>query len=406
MNTRRQLATLLVVSVGGLAFLAVVAVGVLTLIRRDISRLSEETTPVQIKLAKLQRGFERVNAGFARISSAATSSELEAIQQDTARALDEIGQTARDLAGRGQGVDSRSLDLITGIHEQLRKTGRDRIESRLRLEQVYQGVAKEIESVTAVTQRLSKATDELQGSSQDFLQKSKKTTLETNATIKEILVVREKTVRLWTLLLEVRAIEQRFRLNVQRDKAQGVLESFDVRRISDKALAGLIDQFAKGFAAGFEGKGGLLELRGAAIASPNDANAKAAFEGKLKSLSDMVDALGVRITEAIDPMELAVVQANRAMNQATIQIAQASLAAAAAAECNARGRTVQAVAWQLLLANEADSVSRLVEQIGVENAKATRLLADLERQFGELKRQAEVNAVRQAVVAQFENLAS
>lgn len=382
MSTRKQLAALLAVSIGGLILLALVSVCVLTFIRKDIARLSEETTPLQIRLAKLQRGFERVNAGFARISSASSVDEGEAIEKETAAALDEIQRTAAELTQSGQPAAAGSLQQVKNIHERLRQTALQRVESRRRLAAVYQDVAKDIESVGRVTTSLAHAIDDLQHTSQEFLQKSKKTALDANTTIKTILGVREKVLQLGILLIEVRTIDSRFRLNVLRDRQSGVLESLETGKMTNREVAESIDQFAKKFSEGYQGKGGLLDLRAAVLQAPGDDKAKAAFDQKQKALNDSVEALSTRIMALIDPLELATTQANLAMSQATTQIGQAGVIAAAASEVNARERTMQSLAWQLQLANSEADVGRIGAQISAECERADVLLKDLETNLG------------------------
>src|SRR5271165_2475676 len=115
MSTRQQLRFLGGVSFAGLAVVATVSIGVVLLIRTDIVRLSEKTTPLQVNLAKLQRAFEHLSGNFARISVVNSETDLQDIQNDTRTTLGDMEAIAKTL-----GEHSGALETMRSTNDQLR----------------------------------------------------------------------------------------------------------------------------------------------------------------------------------------------------------------------------------------------------------------------------------------------
>src|SRR5882672_9339137 len=109
MNVRKQLGILQGLSMGGLALVALAGIVSVLIIRSEIIRLSQKTSPLQVNLAKLQRGFERISGNFARISAAGSDEELQSVEKDTEDTLAEVEGIATGLAKTSGSLNSSSL---------------------------------------------------------------------------------------------------------------------------------------------------------------------------------------------------------------------------------------------------------------------------------------------------------
>jgi hypothetical protein len=376
-NVRKQLTILLNLFMGGLSLVALADVVSVLIIRSDIIRLSEKTSPLQVNLASLQRAFERISGNFARISAASSEEELNSVEHNTEDTLAEVERIASAIAKTSGTLNTTSLGQMKQTHLELRGMATERLKARRRIAEVYKQVAREIGSVVAVTQNLSLAMASLQKSSQEGLSKSKQTSQDSNATIKAMLVLREKLGQLQRLLQEVRLVDKKFRLNVLRDKVKGVLDTIGAQGISDLNLATEVKSFVEKFDKDYEGDGGLLATRAAVIANSQDTQAKDKFEEETKSLNTTLDGLATRVLDVIDPLELSVQVANAGMNKATEQIASVSEIYGTTAEMNARARTIQGLTWQLLAASDLATVDQAREQIVVQDQQACSAPATL-----------------------------
>jgi Methyl-accepting chemotaxis protein (MCP) signalling domain len=398
MSTRRQLILLVVVLIGGMSVVAVVSIGAVFLIRREIAHLSQETSPTQVKLAKLQRGFERISGSFSRISAASTLAELSGVESELGQTMIEVQSIAKELAasaGSG-GAESGVIKDMARTGEQLLRMSHQRIEARKRIAEANHNVTAEIESVATATMKLSAAMGQLQESSQRALVSSKQTSLDANTAIRALLVEREKIEQLRSSLQEVRLIDKKFRLNPLRDKVGGVLDSMVSQELPDKSLAARVKSFAGSFAAGINGDTGLLAARAAMLAAPQDEKVKNDFEARQKSLTSASEELSRQIAAAIDPLELAVANANAGMNRATELIAEVASISAASAEVKARGRSIQALGWELLAASDAASVDRMAGQIAQQCDEVSKSLASILEGLSRLDRSPDRGAVESA----------
>ena len=210
-----------------------------------------------------------------------------------------------------------------------------------------------------------------------MLQQSKKSSQDANGAIKSMLVLRERATQIQAHLQEVRAVDKKFHLNVLQDKITGVLDTMKSQEVADPGLREQARMFLEHFGPAFEGDKGLLAARGACLASPQDAKARAAFEEKFKALTAMLDGLSSKVLESVDAAELAVQKANGGMNQATELIGKVGAIAGVTAEVNARARTVQALAWQLLASSERGGVERARNDIRTQVEEAVQNLAQI-----------------------------
>lgn len=398
MSTRRQLILLVVVLMGGMGVVAVASVGAVFLTRREIAHLSEETSPTQVKLAKLQRGFERISGSFSRISAASTLAEVSAVESELSQTMIEVQSIAKELAvSAGSGAaESRVITDMARTGEQLLRISHQRIEARKRIEEANRNVTAEIESVAESTMQLSAAMAQLQKSSQAALVSSKQTSLDANTAIRALLVEREKIEQLRSSLQEVRLIDKKFRLNPLRDKVGGVLDSMMSQELPDKGLAAKVKSFVDSFSAGINGDAGLLAARATMLAAPQQEKAKYDFEARQKTLTSAIDELSRQIAAAIDPLELAVASANTGMNRATELIAEVALISAASAEVEARGRSIQALGWELLAASESAPVDRMAAEIAHQCDEVSRSLSSILEGLSRLDRSPDRSSVEAA----------
>jgi methyl-accepting chemotaxis protein len=398
MSTRRQLILLVAVLMGGMSVMAVVSIGAVFLIRREIVHLSRETSPTQVKLAKLQQGFERISGSFSRIAAASTLAELSAVESELGQTVAEVQSIAKELAASGGSGDAEGAVVREMAHTggELLRMSHQRIEARKRIAEANRNVTAEIEAVTASTKALSAAMAQLQKSSQTALVSSKQTSLDANASIQALLVEREKIEQLRSSLQEVRLIDKKFRLNPLRDKVGGVLDSMASRELRNKSLAARVKAFVASFTAGINGESGLLAARAAMLAAPQDEKARNDFEARLKSLTAALDELSRQIAGAIDPLDLAVGNANTAMNRATEVMAEVASVSASSAEVQARGRSLQALGWELLAASDANSVDRMARDVGGQCDEVSRSLSSISESLARLDRSPDRSAAEAA----------
>jgi diguanylate cyclase (GGDEF)-like protein len=388
MSTGKQLSVLLAVLIGGMSLVAVVATVSVHSIRDDILRLSQETSPTQVQLARLQHGFERIRGAFARISAASSAAELSASESELADRMAEVRSiaTARSTAAGAAvaSVQGGVIDDMQRSGDELLGIARQRIEARKQIAEANRNVSAEMETVAQVAHTLSDAMTVLEKSSLEALAEARKTSIDSNTSIKALLIERESIEQLRSCVSAAGVIDSKFRLNVLRDKVGGILDHMASQDLPDadpgnSDLTAEVKAFVAGFGAMFEGEKGLLAARGALIAAPRDTAARAIYDARQKAVTRAIDELSNHIAEEIDPLELAVMKANVGINQATERIAQVILVSSWSADVNARARSIQALAWQLLAASDSAALDRIVTQIVAQNDAVSGDLARIHR---------------------------
>jgi methyl-accepting chemotaxis protein len=248
----------------------------------------------------------------------------------------------------------------------LREMGASRLAARLQIAAVNQTVARDLDQVVTLATNLSEKAQTLQRDGQKRFLDAKKVTQDANATIKATILVREKMGALQSLLQEARLVDKRYRLNVLKDKSKAILDVLSEQELRDPALAASVKAFVTKFGPAFDGPDGVLTARATAL---QDSKAQAAFEEKTTRLSVMAEELAIKITEAVDPLELASAKANTAINQVTEITSRLNTVMAVSAGVSSQARAMQTLAWQLIAAHDERSADRIIEQIsGIHHA--------------------------------------
>ena len=391
MNTRRQLTTVLTVSTGSLLIVALVAVAVLAIVRRETVRMSEKTSPLQVNFAKLQSGFERVSADFTRIGAAADGAELDAVESDaetTLRRLEATAAEIRKVEGTG---DSSALQNVLTVHGRLKEIAQERLRAQRVLSDSSRKLAGELDQVMAAATQLAQSMEPLERTSEAALEAAKKTTQDANASIKAMLVLRESCEKLRGLIQEPRLIQKKYRLNVSKDKVKAVLDAMSSQAgRGDRGLNAEVAKFAAGFLPAFEGPNGLLAAREAQLQHPDDAKLAAAFESVLKNLNGSVDGLSAKVSENIDPLELAVQSANAGMSRSIETIVRVAAIRGNTAKVNAEARSLQVLGLRLAGASSEAELSGTADSIRATVKRALEALQVMRRELAILNRSSDV----------------
>ena len=272
--------------IGGMSVVAIVSITAVFLIRREIVHLSQETSPTQVKLAKLQQGFERISGSFSRISAASTLSELSGIESELGQTIFNVQSIAKELAFSGDSTEAESAVIqdMARIGEQLLRMSHQRIEARKRIAEANGNVTAEIEMVAASTVALSGAMAELQKSSQAALR-----VVQANQPGCEFGDqgsfggAREDRA---TALEPGGSTPDRPEIPPQPVARQGRRRArqYGVTGNTRQNPGGRVKAFVASFTAGINGDAGLLAARAAVLAAPQDEKAKTDFEVRQKSL--------------------------------------------------------------------------------------------------------------------------
>lgn len=394
------LVALLLVAVAGVGTVGFFAV---RMVSGKIYYLTRESSPLQVKMVNLQQGFEKVAANFTQMALTTSAAELSQIRGRTDAALSEINATAKELSRLKADVDKKVFEDIKKSYQELNRMAEERLQSMNRLAAANEQLRSGIAVVVGETQKLGAAMHNLQKDSYASVEKSKQANLKANAQIKQMLVVQEKLSNANALLMQVSAVDNRFRLTPLKDRMKAEMDAIAQIDLGNGGLGSQLKEFVDKAQKGYSGEGGLLAVRVDMLANPQDKEAKDKFEEKRRDLLRQIEALGGKIAVEIDSMELVLPQENAKMSRAITTVSLVGEITSAGGNIAIMARTIESAAKQVMLATSPEEVTGLKTQLGTQFATVAGELNRIKKNLGALKRQAETGTVRN-VEAAFGNM--
>ncbi|HED00126.1 MAG TPA: hypothetical protein ENN18_07070 [Proteobacteria bacterium] len=394
------LVALLLVAVAGVGTVGFFAV---RMVSGKIHYLTRESSPLQVKMVNLQQGFEKVAANFTQMALTTSAAELSQIRGRTDAALSEINATAKELSQLKADVDKKVFEDIKKSYQELNGMAEERLQSMNRLAAANEQLRSGIAVVVGETQKLGAAMHNLQKDSYASVEKSKQANLKANARIKQMLVVQEKLSNANALLMQVSAVDNRFRLTPLKDKMKAELDAIAQIDLGNGGLGSQLKEFVDRLQKGYSGEGGLLAVRADMLANPQDKEAKDKFEEKRRDLLKQTEALGGKMAVEIDNLELVLPQENAKMSRAISTVGLVGEITSAGGDTATIARTIESNAKQVMLAASPEEVTGLKTQLDAQFATVAGELNRIKKNLGALKRQAETGTVRN-VEAAFGNM--
>ncbi|MDP3028049.1 MAG: methyl-accepting chemotaxis protein [Deltaproteobacteria bacterium] len=386
------LVALLLVAVAGVGTVGFFAV---RMVSGKIYYLTRESSPLQVKMVNLQQGFEKVAANFTQMALTTSAAELSQIRGRTDAALSEINATAKELSRLKADVDEKVFEDIKKSYQELNRMAEERLQSMNRLaaanEQLRSGIGA---VVVGETRKLVATMHNLQKDSYASVEKSKQATLKANARIRQMLVVQEKLSNATALIMQVSAVDNRFRLTPLKDKMKAELDAIAQMDLGNGGLGSQIKEFVDKTQRGYSGEGGLLAARVDILANPEDKEANDRFEEKRRDLLKQTEALGGKMAVEIDGLELVLPQENARMSRAITTVSLVGEITNASGDLATLARTIESAAKQVMLAGSPEEVAVLKTQLNTQFATAAGESNRIKKNLGSLKGQAETGTVR------------
>ena len=383
MSTRKRLSLLLAMLIGGTSLVTGVAAILVLRMRSEIVHLSTETAPTQVKLAGIQRGFERIGGAFARISAASSDTDVSAIDSDLAQAMDEVDSLSLELRGPAGdetgAVRQAVIERLKHTGGELRRIAREGIEARRQVAEAHGSADREIENITAQTNALTKAMSQLQKSSQAALVISETASSEANMDIQALLAIRGDLDQLRSSIEQTRLEDNQVQLNALDGRVAGILSAMGSRELHQKNLKLQLDAFVARVGPVFDGDSGLLKTRLALLDEPGGKRGSEVAAENADALSAAVDEITLRVSKEIDALQLTVQESKAAMDRDTELLAHVTSVSAFTWDVDARARSLGALIWQLLAAPNLGAADQAAAEIGLQIDEIERSLANIQQ---------------------------
>ncbi|MFH1146943.1 MAG: methyl-accepting chemotaxis protein [Pseudomonadota bacterium] len=383
MTIKKKLFLLVSLLLVAVALVGIVGLVAVKMVSGKIYYLTRETSPLQVKMVKLQQGFEKLAANFTQMALTTSASELSQLRKETEVSLSEIKSTIGDLTKLNAGIDEKVVEDMEKAYSQLGSMGDQRLVCANKLAVANQQLRSGISVVVGETRKLDSAMQGLQKESYATVEKSKEAALRANTQIKRMLSIQEKLGNARGLVMQTNLVSNRFRLNPLKDRMKAEMDAVHSADLGQGALATQIKESAEEIQKGFSGDDGLLAARAGMLADPTSEELSKAFEGKGQELSKQIETLGSKLAGEIDNLELIIPRENGRMSDSINMVSAVGRISGASANVAVLARTIESASRQIMLASTV--------------AELNEVRAKLEGQFGAVA--AEIGAIRKGLGA-------
>lgn len=383
MTIKKKLFLLVSLLLVAVALVGIVGLIAVKMVSGKIYYLTRETSPLQVKMVKLQQGFEKVAANFTQMALTTSASELSQLRKETEASLSEIKSTIEDLSKLNAGIDEKVVEDMEKAYTQLGSMGEQRLLCANKLAVANQQLRSGISVVVGETHKLDSAMQRLQKESYSTVERSKEANMKANTQIKRMLAIQEKLGNARGLVMQTNLVFNRFRLNPLKDKMRAEIDAIVSTDLGQSALASHLKSAAEEIQKDFGGDQGLLAARAGMIADPTSEELANSFEKKAQDLSRQTEALSGKIAGEIDTLELVIPKENERMSNSINMVSAVGRISGASANIAVLARTIESASRQIMLANTA--------------AELNDVRAKLEGQFGAVT--GEINSIRRGLAS-------
>jgi len=390
-SSRRSLNLLIGMFLGAVVVVALVGILTTFLISARTTHMARQTSPLQVELARLMGDIERAAKQFTLISVAGSETELAAIKGQCQETIGDAGQAVENLAKLHAGIDRQPIDQLRQAFDKVSEMAVARLAADATIRAAHRQIEESIEAMLAIHGRLAEAMSALHSEAQHSLEESQASSTLANARIHALMDMTTKTAEVRNLISQVATVANRYHLPSFKDKVKAPLDAMHAQLTGDAEIDGLVQSFSGQIEAGFTGEqAGLLALRAGVLAAGDDKEQRQRFDLAAKDLLAATDAMTNRLTELIDPFQLAAVLATQHISKAISTIAQVGRIESSAANATRLLRTLAVDAWRMLSAPGLGELGRETSEVEQIFASTRTQLAALKDGLSGIKRSEDI----------------
>lgn len=387
MTIKKKLFLLVSLLLVAVALVGIVGLIAVKMVSGKIYYLTRETSPLQVKMVKLQQGFEKVAANFTQMALTTSASELSQLRKETEASLSEIKSTIEDLSKLNAGIDEKVVEDMEKAYAQLGSMGEQRLLCANKLAAANQQLRSGISVVVGETHKLDSAMQRLQKESYSTVERSKEANMKANTQIKRMLAIQEKLGNARGLVMQTNLVFNRFRLNPLKDKMRAEIDAIASTDLGQSALGSHIKGAAEEIHKGFSGDNGLIAARAGMLADQTSEELKTTFEKKGQDLSSQIEALSSKLAVEIDNLELVIPKENERMSNSINMVSTVGRISGGSANIAVLARIIESTSRQIMLANTAAELNDLRAKLEGHFAAVAGEIGSIRKGMGSLKGQ-------------------
>ena len=288
------------------SLLAIVALSLYTVlkIKSDISLLTGQSAPLQVKTLELQQTIEGISADFLRLGMSSEKDEIKRSSDEITlhiKYMETLNSEIKGLGSSTPGVDTAVFkkvhkDVIQGLEEKLSNVSLFKAEAS----NVNAALRKVENIILEIRSRITGLNSEAVTS----VNKAQQSNLVINNTVKKLLLLQTKLKDLEVVMSDMETVRNKFKLSPIREKVRAITDSIRAvsyekgeptvtKEIKD-AVSDIYEQFTK--------NNGLIALKTELLS--NNGNTENNYQTLKKEILKTLDVLNLKLSESIDPLEI------------------------------------------------------------------------------------------------------
>ncbi|RJQ50390.1 MAG: methyl-accepting chemotaxis protein [Nitrospiraceae bacterium] len=295
-------------TMGALVFIVVFSLLGMKYVQGNLSRLTESSTPYQIKTIELQRAFQEHISNLLKVTSSATLADFSSSKSDAEKSLNEAEKTFEELSAfKGEKKENSEIGDLTSITNNIISI----TEMRIRAETESAAASGVIETKLTDASKKLEAMDvsirNLQKGSMTQLSTSNERVKRTTKKAKNVQVVAHALKDLNQAVFRIVAAETRSEITVAQSRfnasARWIAQSEFIK--TDSAAKDLMDGLSD-VTKHVTGAGGLVEMKESYLKNPDDdtkkrfMQARSVIEQKLSQMTVIMSDIDEKSSETFN----------------------------------------------------------------------------------------------------------
>lgn len=276
--------------------------------------LSRESMPLQLLIAQGLESAKQASDLADRLERSSTAAEIDAIDKTVQNTLQKITNSA-------QFADSSMPTKLSDGFNRLTQAARQRTAAVARATGAHNDLLQTQAQALDATSKIEAAMRKLHGNSIKTLLEARKSNQTCQKQVKNLLILLERVGNIQILVGNAAVVTNRYKLSPFTDKIKAETDSIRSLALSDVNQFEKLTSIAGKVEAGLLQTGGVLELKSAALANPNDNAIISKLKENIESTIQQLDSMRALVLEAMDPLELLSPQYDQNMIEATQAVA-------------------------------------------------------------------------------------
>ncbi|MDE0854859.1 MAG: HAMP domain-containing protein, partial [Nevskia sp.] len=388
----------------GVAIIAVASAIALQGIEASVHKLTDESAPLQLKTLELQQTIEKLSANFFKLGLSGDRRQAEELSTTIDGQIAAIGSLKDQIESLQKGgVEAADTAGFREIHSAVKQA----VQQRLQDTQVFSAEAANVDqvlkSIAGSIDAIKGGLDGLGAQATAVVAQAQQSDLASNNSIQKLGDLRAHVKDLIIIVGDIGTVANRYRLEPLRERLTAVGEAVHaihaeegdpavVKEVQD-AVAQVSEQMTR------DGDG-LLALRAQVLASKDAEPQYLSLKG---GIVDALDGLNAKMLQAIDPLELRLVEDRKKLETAYGFMESAARIKDASSAVNSDVKELNTELRLVMLSNSGEELDRIVAD---SQRLAARARANVEAmKKGVLQaRQPKLAADADAIGAQLRNV--